>query len=105
MWDKIVHRCGVDVERIIDKWNNEIDMDSYENEESSNYKKNNKDESLIDSTNELNSKIDPSSFIPINIEEPHSNKKVMKCIPKLNFDAIKFGGENLRKGKFRNHSK
>ena len=102
---KIVQKSGVDVEKLIDKWNNEIEMDSNENEESSNYKNNNNDESLTDSINELNSKIDPSSFIPINIEEPHINKKVMKGIPKLNFDAIKNGGENQRKGKFRNHSK
>ena len=102
---KIVQKSGVDVEQLIDKWNNEIEMDSFENEESNNYKNNNNDESLTDSINELNSKIDPSSFIPINIEEPHVNKKVMKGIPKLNFDAIKNGGEKQKKGKFRNHSK
>ena len=102
---KIVQKSGVDVEQLIDKWNNEIEMDSFENEESNNYKNNNNDESLTDSINELNSKIDPSSFIPINIEEPNVNKKIMKGIPKLNFDAIKNGGEIQKKGKFRNHSK
>ena len=102
---KIVQKSGVDVEQLIDKWNNEIEMDSFENEESNNYKNNNNDESLTDSINELNSKIDPSSFIPINIEEPHVNKKVMKGIPKLNFDDIKNGEEKKKKGKFRNHSK
>ena len=29
---KIVQKSGVDVEQLIDKWNNEIEMDSFENE-------------------------------------------------------------------------
>ena len=52
---------------------------------------------------ELNGKIDPSSFIPINIEEPHVNKKVFKGIPKLNFSNI--NTKETKKGKFKNNSK
>ena len=98
---KIVQKSGVDVEKLIDKWNNDVEMENNNMNTDSN---NNYSESITDSINELNSKIDPSSFIPINIEEPHINKQVMKGIPKLNFDLIKNGGENNRK-KFRNHSK
>jgi len=99
---KIVQRSGVDVEKLIDKWNNDVEMENNNISSDSNY---NNTESYTDSMNELNSKIDPSSFIPINIEEPHINKKVLKGIPKLNFDIIKNGDENNRKGKYRNHSK
>ena len=104
---KIVQKSGVDVEQLIDKWNNEVEMENnnISNDSNMNMNINNDDESLTDSINELNSKIDPSSFIPINIEEPHINKEVMKGIPKLNFDIIKNGGNNSKKGKFRNHSK
>ena len=101
---KIVQKSGVDVEKLIDEWNNDVEMENNnENEELNNY--NDEDELLTDSINESNSKIDPSSFIPINIDEPNINKKVMKGIPKLNFDVIKYGVENNKKGKFRNHSK
>jgi hypothetical protein len=99
---KIVQRSGVDVEKLIDKWNNDVEMENNNMSSDSNY---NNTESYTDSMNELNSKIDPSSFIPINIEEPHINKKVLKGIPKLNFDIIKNGDENNRRGKYRNHSK
>ena len=104
---KIVQKSGVDVEKLIDKWNNDVEMENTnENEDLNNLNNIDNDESLTDSINENNSKIDPSSFIPINIEEPHINKKVMKGIPKLNFDVIKNGEDyNNRKGKFRNHSK
>ena len=99
----------MDVEQLIDKWNNEVEMEnnniSNDSNMNMNMNINNDDESLTDSINELNSKIDPSSFIPINIEEPHINKEVMKGIPKLNFDIIKNGGNNSKKEKFRNHSK
>ena len=101
---KIVQKSGVDVEKLIDEWNNDVEMENNnENEELNNY--NDEDELLTDSINESNSKIDPSSFIPINIDEPNINEKVMKGIPKLNFDVIKYGVENNKKGKFRNHSK
>ena len=104
---KIVQKSGVDVEKLIDKWNNDVEMkNTNENDDLNNLNNIDNDESLTDSINELNSKIDPSSFIPINIEEPHINKNVMKGIPKLNFDVIKNGEEyNNRKGKFRNHCK
>ena len=93
---KIVQKSGVDVEALIDKWNNEVE-NMEENETSENK------ESISDEINELNSKIDPSSFIPINIEEPHVNKKVFKGIPKLNFSNI--NNKKIKKTKFKNNSK
>ena len=94
---KIVQKSGVDVEALIDKWNNEVE-NMHEENEVSEYK-----ESISDEINELNSKIDPSSFIPINIEEPHINKKVFKGIPKLNFSNI--NNKENKKTKFKNNSK
>ena len=94
---KIVQKSGVDVEALIDKWNNEVE-NMNEEKEISDYK-----ESISDEINELNSKIDPSSFIPIKIEEPHVNKKVFKGIPKLNFSNI--NNKDNKKTKFKNNSK
>ena len=57
----------------------------------------------------MNGKIDPSSFIPINIEEPdnNKNKKIIKGIPILNFDNINNENEGnyINKRIYRNHSK
>ena len=104
---KIIQKSGVNVEELIDKWNNEVELENDDNNDNdneylSNYSNN---ESFTDSINELNSKIDPSSFIPINIEEPHINKKVFNGIPKLNFDIIKNNNREGNKKKFRNNSK
>ena len=64
---KIVQKSGVDVENLIDKWNNEVE--NMNSEEDNEIVLDNK-ESISDEINELNDKIDPSSFIPINIEKP-----------------------------------
>ena len=105
---KIIQKSGVDVEELIDKWNNEIDLENNNsiscNSNNNNNNITNNNESYTDSINELNSKIDPSSFIPINIEEPHVNKKVFNGIPKLNFDILK-NNKEVNKKKFRNNSK
>ena len=101
---KIVQKSGVDVEALIDKWNEEVENMNEENEISeNNINLNNNKESISDEISELNGKIDPSSFIPINIEEPHVNKKVFKGIPKLNFSNI--NTKETKKGKFKNNSK
>ena len=100
---KIVQKSGVDVEALIDKWNDEVENMNEENETSENNNINNNRESTSEEISELNGKIDPSSFIPINIEEPHINKKVFKGIPKLNFSNI--NSKETKKGKFKNNSK
>ena len=98
---KIVQKSGVDVETLIDKWNNEVENMNREeeNEMQSEYK-----ESTSDEINELNGKIDPSSFIPINIEKPQINKKVFTGIPKLNFSNIN-NKQDSKKQKYKNNSK
>lgn len=102
---KIVQKSGINVEEMIDKWNEEVEMENNNSKiiNKSNDSKNN--ESLTDSYNELNSNIDPSSFIPINIEKPQINKKVFNGIPKLNFEILKNNKRNNKKAKFRNNSK
>ena len=102
---KIVQKSGVDVEALIDKWNNEVEnMNNEEDNEISDNEYDRK-ESISDEINELNGKIDPSSFIPINIEKPHVNKKVFNGIPKLNFSNINNKETNDKKQKFKNNSK
>jgi len=98
---KIVKNSGVDVESLIDKWNDEVDNMNNEEEYEMSY---NKESSISDEINELNGKIDPSSFIPINIEEPHINKKVFSGIPKLNFSNIN-NRESNKKQRRKNNSK
>ena len=102
---KIVQKSGVDVEALIDKWNNEVEnMNNEEDNEISDNEYDRK-ESISDEINELNGKIDPSSFIPINIEKPHVNKKVFNGIPKLNFSNINNKETNEKKQKLKNNSK
>ena len=98
---KIVQKSGVDVESLIDKWNNEVDNMNNEEENEISY---NNESSISDEINELNGKIDPSSFIPINIEKPHVNKKVFSGIPKLNFSNIN-NRESSKKQRHKNNSK
>ena len=93
----------MNVEELIDKWNEEVDMENQKNND--NNSSNNNNESFNESNNEVNSHIDSSSFIPINIEKPHVNKKVFNGIPKLNFDIIKRNHKNHKREKYRNKSK
>jgi hypothetical protein len=93
---QIVLKSGINIENLIDQWNNEIENESIK---SVKYEKdinnlNNNDTSLTDSNYELNKKIDPSSFIPINIEKPQINKRVLIGIPKLNLNVIKNKDDN-----------
>ena len=70
---KIIQQSGVDIEELIDRWNNDI-----ENEEENNSKDNNEEsnsKSIIDSLNDLNGKIDCTSFIPITVQEKKVEKK------------------------------
>ena len=86
---KIIQKNGVDIEQVIDKWNNDV----AEEEE---YEKEDKLEEItskslaLDSLNELNEKIDCSSFIPITMKDKKYEKKLkVTGVPKLNFDIIK----------------
>jgi hypothetical protein len=77
---KLIQNCGVDIDKLIDDYNNNIDDSNSEN----NSKKNN--ESL--SSSELDLKVDKYSFIPITIEKSHKTKISKINIPKLNLGKI-----------------
>ena len=86
---KIIQQNGVDIEELIDRWNNDI-----ENEEEINSREKNEEitsKSLIlDSLNDLNGKIDCSSFIPITVQEKKEETKIkVTGVPKLNFALLK----------------
>ena len=84
---KIIQKNGVDIEELIDKWNNEVE-EEVENDDK--YEEITSKSLALDSMNELNGKIDCSSFIPIAMEEKKSEKKLkVTGIPKLNFDILK----------------
>ena len=97
---KIVQKSGVDVEKLIDKWNNEVDMEN-NTEKSENFNIS----SVSESINDLECQVDPASFIPINIEKPVVNKKVFNGIPKLNFEVFNNNEYGNKREKFRNNSK
>ncbi len=95
---KIIQKSGVDIENVIDKWNHEIEeeeekedeeKEKEEEDEDNNEEKIGKSRSY-DSMNDLDGKIDCSSFIPIIMKEKKPEKVIkVKDVPKLNFDAIK----------------
>ena len=77
---KLIQNCGVNIDKLIDDYNNKIDDYNSEN----NSKKNN--ESL--SSSELELKVDRYNYIPITIEKPHKTKISKINIPKLNLKKI-----------------
>ena len=86
---KIIQKNGVDIEDVIDKWNNEVELEE-ENENEEKYEEITSKSLALDSLNDLNEKIDCSSFIPIAMKEMKTeNKLKVTGVPKLNFDIIK----------------
>ena len=77
---KIIQKNGIDIEQIIDKWNNDL-----ENEEEKEEK-----EDKESNTESLNSKSDKIGFVPIIDENKKQDKRIIvNNVPKLNFDKIK----------------
>ena len=86
---KIIQQNGVDIEELIDRWNNDLEEDEEINSNEKNEDINSKS-LVLDSLNELNGKIDCSSFIPITVQEQKEEKKIkVSGVPKLNFDILK----------------
>ena len=86
---KIIQKNGVDIESVIDRWNNEVEEEE-ENEKEEKYEEITSKSLVLDSLNDLNEKIDCSSFIPIAMKELKTeNKLKVTGVPKLNFDIIK----------------
>ena len=79
---KIIQENGVDVDGLIDKWNNEIENEEKENggEESENNKS-------VDI--EMIKEHQKYEFLPITVDNSKKSKSIIKGVPKLNFDAIK----------------
>ena len=85
---KIIQKNGVNIEEVIDQWNNEVEEE--ENEKEEKYEEITSKSLALDSLNDLNEKIDCSSFIPIAMKEMKTeNKLKVTGVPKLNFDIIK----------------
>jgi hypothetical protein len=104
---KLIQQNGVDIELIINKWNEDIEkeeeIEKKEKNEETNYKY-----LATDSLSEFNEKIDCSSFIPITVQEKKEEKKMkVSGVPKLNFDIIKnnYNSENKNSKKLYNHLK
>jgi hypothetical protein len=86
---KIIQNNGVDIEQVIDKWNNDV-AEEEENEKEEKLEEITSKSLALDSLNELNEKIDCSSFIPITMKEKkNENKLKVTGVPKLNFDILK----------------
>ena len=95
---KIIQKSGVDIENVIDKWNHEIEEEEEKEDEEKEKEEEDEDNNeekigksmSYDSMNDLDGKIDCSSFIPIIMKEKKPEKVIkVKDVPKLNFDAIK----------------
>jgi len=88
---RIIQENGVNIEEFIDKWNNDLENEEEINSSNQNNEESNNSKSiLLDSFNDLNGKIDCSSFIPITVQEKKVEKKIkVTGIPKLNFDLLK----------------
>ncbi len=76
---KIIQGNGVDVDGLIDKWNNDI-----ENEE----KENNESELTKSMDLEMIKEHEKYEFLPITVDNSKKSKSIIKGVPKLNFDAI-----------------
>ena len=104
---KIIQQNGVDIEELIDRWNNDLENEEEMNSKEKNEEINSKSIAL-DSLNELNGKIDCSSFIPITVQEKEEEKKMkVSGVPKLNFDLLKnnYNQENRNNHKQNNNKK
>ena len=104
---KIIQQNGVDIEELIDRWNNDLENEEEMNSKEKNEEINSKSIAL-DSLNELNGKIDCSSFIPITVQEKEVEKKMkVSGVPKLNFDLLKnnYNQENRNNHKQNNNKK
>ncbi len=95
---KLVQKNGVDVESIIDKWNNEVENEENNSEVISQ----NKDFSYISDKDNIKDKID-HSFTPITINENKpTNVTKVSNIPKLNFSNL---NNRIQYNQFKNEIK
>jgi len=79
---KIIQENGVDIDGLIDKWNNEI-----ENEEKENGEEDSDNTKSVDI--EMIKEHQKYEFLPITVDNSKKSKSIIKGVPKLNLDAIK----------------
>ena len=80
---KLVQSCGVDINKLIDEYQNSTNINNINNT----FKKDKKSK-FSDSVSDLDIKGESNSFIPITIEKTHESKISKIKIPKLNFEKI-----------------
>ena len=78
---KIIQENGVDVDGLIDKWNNEVEMEEKEGGGDSDNTKS------VDI--EMIKEHEKYEFLPITVDNSKKSRSIIKGVPKLNFDAIK----------------
>lgn len=93
---KIIQACGVDIDNLIDEYNNNINNDYLYDNSSKSFTDN-------ESISELDIKAESNSFIPITLEKEHKTKISKIKIPKLNLDKI--NKKNLYNINFNNDKK
>ena len=108
---KLVESTGIDIEAIVDEWNKEVQNQAQEqihsNSSSSAILRNKQNKNkhgnknvnhsfnnTLSIENNNNSVLNSSNFLPLNLDEPNSKRKInnnhtYSNIPKLNFDKIK----------------
>ena len=75
---KIIGDKGIDIEEIIDKWNEEVKKNQ----------KNESESSFLNNIDSTSNRINDSSFVPITIDEEKENKVKNSNVPKLNFNFL-----------------
>lgn len=82
---KIIQENGIDVDGLIDKWNNEVEMEE----------KNAAGGGLGEPANtksvdvEKNKEQEKLEFLPITVENSLKSRSIIKGVPKLNFEVLK----------------
>lgn len=82
---KIIQENGIDVDGLIDKWNNEVEMEE----------KNAAGGGLGEPANtksvdaEMNKEQEKLEFLPITVENSLKSRSIIKGVPKLNFEVLK----------------
>ena len=82
---KIIQENGIDVDGLIDKWNNEVEM-----EEKQAARGGGKDGANTKSVYvEMNKEHEKYEFLPITVENSIKSRSIIKGVPKLNFEVLK----------------
>lgn len=89
---KIIEKNGIDIESIIDKWNEEVEKEEESEEKDSISNINNNI-----NTDQSDSRMDSAIYVPITLDEGDKSENKInykKNIPKLNFALLKRKAEN-----------